>query len=179
MPRIAYLAWGSLIWDRRDLTIRGDWSLEGPLVRIEFLRESQCKRITLVLHHEADPVQGLWALASEDDPALAVKSLQRREKCKRSSIGIWSTGDCSPTEVLELPQWASRHKIDVAIWTALGPKFHGTDGQIPTIDQVVDHLRCLDGVERAQAEQYVRRAPTQVNTAYRRKIERVLGWTAV
>lgn len=35
MMRIAILAWGSLIWDRRDLPIAGDWQQGGPVVAIK------------------------------------------------------------------------------------------------------------------------------------------------
>jgi hypothetical protein len=39
--KIAILAWGSLIWDRRDLQIAGDWQAGGPIVKIEFSRVSK------------------------------------------------------------------------------------------------------------------------------------------
>ncbi len=36
--KIAILGWGSLIWDRRDLQIAGDWQQGGPVLPIEFSR---------------------------------------------------------------------------------------------------------------------------------------------
>ncbi len=65
------------------------------------------------------------------------------------------------------------------MWTNLGSSFGGTNGRTPTEREVVGYLRALEGEARAAAEEYVRRAPRQINTAYRRAIEKVLGWTPV
>jgi hypothetical protein len=48
---------------------------------------------------------------------------------------------------------------------------------LPTADEVVDYLKSLEDGTREEARDYVRKAPTQVNTAYRRAIEAALGWT--
>jgi hypothetical protein len=37
---IAMLAWGSLIWNPRDLPISGEWRQAGPVLPIEFSRIS-------------------------------------------------------------------------------------------------------------------------------------------
>jgi len=65
------------------------------------------------------------------------------------------------------------------VWTNLPPKFGGIDGRIPTESEVVAYLQALEGEARAAAEKYVRRAPRQIATAYRRAIERALGWTPI
>jgi len=62
------------------------------------------------------------------------------------------------------------------VWAALGPKFKGND-DVPTADQVIDHLRALQGRTREEAERYIRQAPAQIDTRYRREIEAALNWT--
>lgn len=47
---------------------------------------------------------------------------------------------------------------------------------MPTGEEVVGLLRALDAAKRPEAEGYVRQAPAQIDTPYRRLIERELGW---
>jgi hypothetical protein len=48
---------------------------------------------------------------------------------------------------------------------------------MPTIDDALKSLRELPNEKRRNAEEYIRRAPTQIDTAYRRRIETELRWT--
>jgi len=47
--KIAVIAWGSLVWDPRDLDIEPEWREDGPLLPVEFARFSGRERLTLVL----------------------------------------------------------------------------------------------------------------------------------
>ena len=46
---------------------------------------------------------------------------------------------------------------------------------MPTAEQVIAYLRALDGEDRQKAEEYVRKAPAQIDTPYRRLIAQELG----
>lgn len=178
MMTIACLGWGSLVWDPRELPIQSTWFVDGPFVQVEFARESIDKRITLVLCEKAYLVRSLWAVMDTQDPEEARKALRDREgipKDKLDRIGLWKTGQSAPNYISQLPQWATAVGVDAVIWTALGPKFNGKD-QTPTCDQVITHLRSLDGNARAVAEKYVRHTPPQIDTKYRRRIEAELRW---
>lgn len=175
---IACLGWGSLIWDPKNLPIRRSWFNDGPLVRVEFLRQSKDQRITLVLHDSVKLVRSLWALMAVDDPGDARKKLAEREGTSEQDIEHWSRGEREPASrcIIDLDAWATSRGIQDVVWTALPPKFKCEVHPPPTRDEVVEHLSGLRGPERATAERYVRHAPRQIDTEYRRRIEAQLGW---
>ena len=107
----------------------------------------------------------------------AAEALRKRENTASKWIGRWSRGNEDPRNILNLGAWASTHDVDHVIWTALGPRFG--DGELaPTEDQAIAYLGKLSGKTAKCARQYVRCAPQQVDTAYRRRIALCLGWTA-
>lgn len=181
MALTACLGWGSLVWDPRELPIHSVWFTDGPFVAVDFLRQSQDGRMTLVLDGTATPVRSLWAQMDATDLAQAREDLRTREGVPKStaeqSIGSWSRGRPSPANVVELDAWAQARGVEHVVWTALPAKFDG-EVRTPTADEVVDYLRGLIGPKRDNAEHYVRRAPRQVDTPLRRRIAAALNWTS-
>ncbi|MYN47639.1 hypothetical protein GTP23_21590 [Pseudoduganella sp. FT93W] len=179
MERLAYIAWGSLVWDPRALPLGSPWSSDGPRVCVEFARKSENGRLTLVLAGDAQPSTGFWALCPQDAMAQAIEALALREGIPPSArarrIGQWRPGQEDPPHMSDLSPWAARHGITGAVWTDLRPNFD--DGQTPGIDRVLHYLRGLTGEKRALAEEYIRKAPRQVRTRYRPDIEAEFGWT--
>jgi len=101
-----------------------------------------------------------------------------REKYLHKYIGYWTAtakNDFDSIDVIE--KWASAMNLDAVIWTALPPKFDGQTGRIPTADEVISFLRNLPQEKNKNAEEYIRRAPRQIDTHYRRRIEAELNWT--
>ena len=177
MTNIACLGWGSLIWNPGDLPIRRCWFEDGPLIPLEFARESQNRRITLVVEPAARPVRSLWALMDGEDLTEMRECLRVREgRTKPEYIESWSCGEASPCCIPGLGEWALARKLDAVIWTALPPRFKKMDGKIPEETDVVSCLRELRGAIRDEAERYIRQAPRQIDTAYRRRIEAEFGW---
>lgn len=181
---IACLGWGSLIWDERNLDVDGQWRGDGPALPIEFARQSSDGRITLLLVQGFAPVPTLWSVFNTGDLLRARESLRQRERIPRSRAGDlitqWRRGE-NPVAEHDgtISAWAAGMGLEAAVWTNLPPKLGGIDGRMPTENEVVAYLRALQGETRAAAEQYLRRAPRQIATAYRRAIERALGWTPV
>ena len=103
-------------------------------------------------------------------------ALQKREGCLPKAIGSWVVGDPSPTLVLGLPDWARARGVDAVVWTALPSNFPNKVAA-PTEDDVIQYLGQLTGSVRDNAERYVRNAPKQIDTPYRRRIEATLHWT--
>ena len=181
MPVIACLGWGSLVWDPRTLAIQRQWFPDGPFVRVEFLRQSENGRITLVLDKAATvSVRALWAVMDSTDITAAVTALRDRESIKvkneKEHIGLWTTGTPSPPLIPNLAAWAQVNAAEFVVWTALPPKFKDFD-HAASAEEVVDYLGSLMRRAREDAERYVRYAPPQIDTPYRRRIEATLGWT--
>ena len=178
--KIACLGWGSLIWNPGVLVIERHWFEDGPLAPVEFTRKSDDRRITLVIDATAAPIRLLWSLMLVTDVPAAVDNLRVRERILRSrnvpGIGRWEKGNTAPMLIPELPPWAEARGLDAVVWTALGPRFNDQRTS-PSAEQIIAHLDSLTGLERAAAEEYVRCAPPQIDTEYRREIEAKLGWT--
>ena len=175
---IACLGWGLLIWDPRELPIRREWFDDGPLLRVEFTRQSNNGRMTLVLEPTAPEVRSCWAIMATDDLALAKRQLMVREgtknrDCATRSQGAAAPSLCRPTG-LGLSPWRGRRGLD---WHC--PRQFDGQSVAPTIEQVVSYLQGLEGAKKDEAERYIRHAPRQIDTPYRRRIEADLGWTAL
>lgn len=180
MARIACLGWGSLVWDPRELPIQRQWFTDGPFVRVEFVRQSDNGRMTLVLEASAPPVRSLWAVMDDTDIDVAREALRKREgmsKSRAAEIRGWSRGAVSPELIPDLSEWADSHGVEGVVWTGLPSKFNGVEEYTPAIREVLDYLRTLTGPRRDMAERYVRCAPPQIDTPYRRSIEAELQWT--
>ena len=177
MTNIACLGWGSLIWCPKTLPIRQGWFEDGPLIPLEFARQSEDGRITLVIWRKARPVHSLWALMDSDSVDKAIRQLQRRERTSKKFIGVWSRGGPYIDEIPGLSEWALARDIDSVVWTALLPKLKGIDPWQPNVEDVLRHLQKLSGTKQgARAEEYIRRAPRQIDTDFRRRIEAELQW---
>ncbi len=181
MPLIACLGWGSLIWDPRGLPIQRQWFADGPMAPVEFLRQSRDGRMTLVLGGSAARVRVLWAVMDTTEIQVAREALRLREGISQErvdpDIGVWIAGAETPELIAGLPQWAAAHGVEAVVWTRLGARFAGKAGNVPTADQVIAHLTGLTGTARENAERYIRSAPRQIDTIYRRQIEAALHWT--
>jgi hypothetical protein len=178
--RIAVLGWGSLVWDPRELQIRGGWNKDGPFLPIEFARISRDERLTLVLYPGANAVQTLWAISANEDLNQARKNLREREGTNIEGIAYVSILDdqsnCQtvPESCEVIRQWAEENELDAIIWTDLPSNFKKETGMDFTEDNVIIYLRSLEGESLEKAEEYVRKTPPQVKTTIRGRIEREL-----
>ena len=182
--RIACLGWGSLVWNPEGLPIRRGWFEDGPLLPIEFSRESNGQRITLVLVEGVAPVRSLWALMSVADLAKAREALADREgmgpKTRARYVGYWSLDGASAGVGSEaIAQWATTKGLEGVVWTSLPPGFKQAVEALMTPEDVVTYMEDRGAEARRSAEEYVRRAPRQMDTEVRRRLELEFGWTPV
>jgi hypothetical protein len=122
MATIACIGWGSLIWDSRGLPVDGKWFEDGPLVRVEFVRQSSDRRITLVLESMAPPTRALWTILRSREIDDAKASLQTREGCGPTGVDAWSPGASEPHNVIALPEWARARGIEVCRVDGIAPE---------------------------------------------------------
>ncbi len=174
---IACLGWGSLIWNPDDLPIDGQWQKDGPELPLEFTRQSNNGRLTLVIDDDAKPLTTLWASMKSKILSEAAEALRLREgRPNPKFIGRWPSSDQTFPHQQIIADWAKQRDIEGVVWTALPPKFSGISDRKPSVDEAVAYLNTLSGDRRKEAERYIRCAPQQVRTAYRERFESELGW---
>lgn len=173
---IAYLGWGSLVWDPRGLPIRGKWQPDGPFLPIEFARQSDDGRITLVLVQGRPLVRSLWVLSAAQTLERAKEALRIRECTDAKYIAQWPGGGEEGEVSERIRDWGTVARIDCVVWTALPEKFNG-EKRVPSLEEVIGYLAGLPHERRICAERYIRMAPRQIDTDYRREIEFKFGWT--
>lgn len=195
MMKIAFLGWGSLVWDPRELQIKGGWQRDGPRIPIEFARISRGGRLTLVIRRETAVVQTLWAHACHTELGAARCNLREREKTPRiCHIGFifthrdddQNTNILSEKYVKDIRMWALEKGLGAVVWTDLPSNWHDPptafqDKVKPPFnrDNVIAYLKSLEGESLSEAEKYIRFAPRQVQTRVRRRIEKELDWQFV
>lgn len=171
----ACLGWGSLIWNPETLPLASAWSKDGPLLPLEFARESQDGRMTLVIVDDSAPVRTLWAkldVRSIDD---AVQALFERERAEWiGSIGRWPLSGRAHRYSAEIGSWAETKGLQGVVWTDLKAGFRPDRKSIPTLEQTEQHMLALSPDARAKAAEYVLNAPKQIATPFRPALERLL-----
>jgi len=175
--RIGILGWGSLIWeDNREFDAWHDsWQFDGPILKIEFSRISTTRlgALTLVIDPEHGyPTTVAWCLSKRTTVEDVISDLRRREGTTIQHIGYSRVGEQSEdTDALEMEgsivKWAREKSLGAVVWTALKSNFQEKT-RIPfSVEASVTYVKTLDSPGRAQAAEYVRRAPEFVQTAVR------------
>jgi len=190
---IVCLGWGSLIWDPDPLPLspaRPRWYTDGPALPVEFAHQSSRNRVTLVIlppgKETGPPVPVLWAVMNCSDPTEARIKLAIREYrgepppgWAESNIGLCSEGSQHIFPHSEIiAKWAEEKGHSAVVWTTLPPRFEDEDHRIPSCTEVLQHLQDLQQRDHHRlAEEYIRRAPCEIKTAYRREITELLHWS--
>jgi hypothetical protein len=187
--KIAVLAWGSLVWDRRKLAIADDFRPHGPHLPIEFCRISGGGRLTLVIDEAlgascatyaaqssfADlngALENLWVReGSAGEPLPRDPQNQGRVGFVDVSLGQHSERamERHPKAVAAITAWAKANGYDAAIWTALASNFHEPEkAGVPfSAKAVIRYLETLDAPKIDAALSYIHGAPPEVQTPIR------------
>jgi hypothetical protein len=184
MSTIACLGWGSLIWDPRDLPVSGGWRSDGPSLPLEFARISSrgkdIERLTLVIvPGYGARVISLWTFLSVNTPEAARATLSKREGCPERLIGLWRATDSDDPLVPEIAAWARGQGVTEVVWTDLRANFGEGGDRLPTADEAMNYLKGLTAEKLRGSEEYIRKAPAQIDTPYRRRFVAEFEWAPI
>jgi hypothetical protein len=172
---IAYLGWGSLIWNPGDLPITGGWLHGGPILPIEFSRISKDDRLTLVIDGvNGVPVETCFAYCACSDVLEAIEKLRIREGASGKYIGHVVTADSHVESYMspyhgQIAEWGREMNIDVVIWTALPSNFVEKTNSPYTADNALKYIINLQGKAMYHAIEYIDNAPDIVMTPFRNR----------
>lgn len=123
----------------------------------------------------------MWCLLDQPDMESARKALQQREGITGNGLaGIGSEPpqqDRTYAHADTVSTWLREKSLDCVVWTALSPNFGEQGNSAPDLTLVIEHLQGLPIEQQRAAEEYVRRAPSCVQTPMRAAIEAHFGWT--
>lgn len=184
--KIAILGWGSLIWDSRKLKYDKQigWLTDGPKLPIDFSRISNDGRLTLVIDENAESVKTLYAFSEYRTLDKANLNLAVREGTGIKSIGCYNKIKVSfvPSDFRfseNIQNWADTMDIDAVIWTNLSPNFALKTEKDLTIDNIVSYYNDLNGHQKTLFEEYIRKAPDQIDTQIRKQIMTNYDWSSM
>ena len=187
---IALLAWGSLLWDKGELALATGWERGGPELPLEFSRVSTSRNgaLTLVIDpkHGTD-ISTFVAISHFQHLDHALSNLCRREGTSLESIGYVcchcgkSRSNILSTASKRIADWAKKQTIDAVIWTDLPSNFDTIDKSaysdiddpaLPfSMTNAQRYLHGLQAVGAAKAREYIKKAPSEVLTALRKRMQ--------
>jgi hypothetical protein len=184
--KIAVLAWGSLVWDPRELKTAAKFAANGPLLPIEFCRISSDGRLTLAIDETFGAMCKTYsALSTLDTLDGAIENLRLREDLPNArAVGFVEPGsgrqsgaavERHPQAVATIGAWAESLGYDAAVWAALASNFDewGKGGEPFSLTAAMRYLETLEAEEAAKfarALDYIRMAPPEVETPVREEV---------
>lgn len=180
--KIAVLAWGSLIWDPRNLDIAGKFEPGGPELPVEFSRVSGKKtgklRLTLVIDEtNGTPCQTYVAVSSCDTLLSAKENLRDREGMDhvngvgfidRQSGKVSFRAEERHADALKtIGTWLQMTDYDAVIWTALASNFSQEKTEQYSVEAAMRFVDQLPDDQQVRAIEYFQEAPDTVQTPFR------------
>ena len=148
VAKMAYLGWGSLLWNYKDLKI-GEWEKTSLKLPLEFSRISQDGRLTLVIDEENGAENNIWMTpAKYKNIDLAINALKKREKTLKGAISYvnlpkkkYRIRNTSPKIAQQLVMWALKEGLDVIIWTDLSTNWEKVRDKKYTVDDAIKYFK--------------------------------------
>ena len=146
--KIAYFAWGSLLWDSEGLNLQTPWKKTNIRLPLNFSRISDNGkgRLTLVI----DNIDGVsnpiyYAITKTNNLNTAIENLKIREGTIPKYIGYINLKNensrysdrLTQKDIEKFKTFALKNKIDAVVWTDLYPNFKNfsTDNALKYINK--------------------------------------------
>jgi len=146
--KIAYFAWGSLLWDSEELNLQTSWKKTNIRLPLNFSRISDNGkgRLTLVI----DNINGVsnpiyYAITKETNLNDVIKNLKIREGTIPKYIGYINLKNensrysdrLTQKDIEKFKTFALKNKVDAIVWTDLYPNFKNfsTNNALKYIDK--------------------------------------------
>jgi len=175
--KIAILAWGSLIWDKRELKIEPKWYTGGVELPIEFSRISKDGRLTLVVDEKnGTMIETYWAISTSLNLNDAIVNLKRREGTIDKRIGFVdlendrNNSHLSPDIIDKISNWAKDNDLSAVLWTDLPSNFLEKRGIEFSIENATNYLESLKEKTKELADKYIIESPPQTMTYLKKQL---------
>ncbi len=132
--KIAYFAWGSLLWDSDGLDLQTHWKNTNIRLPLNFSRISDNRngRLTLVIDNKDGILNPIYyAITKSINLNKAIQNIKIREGTITKYIGYINLKNnasryserLSNEDIKSFKSFALKHKIDAIVWTDLHPNF--------------------------------------------------------
>ena len=131
--KIIYLAWGSLLWNHKNLKLKSNWKKSPIHLPLNFSRVSDKGkgRLTLVIDNKTGVENNIYyAETKSSDLNKAINNLKIREKTSKSLIGYinlkensYRTQLLTHDNIKKITKFAQINGFDAVIWTDIPPNF--------------------------------------------------------
>ena len=153
---------------------------QGLELPLEFSRVSKSRNdaLTLVIDkNDGTQCRVFYVMSKRKALNDAICDLRSREETSCENIAYWTTG--RGTSKLEATQerieaWAKKSNLDAVIWTALESNFtkkNKANATVFSVENAIRHIKNLTREGKAKAAEYIWRAPNEIKTKLREKLE--------
>lgn len=156
--KIAYLAWGSLLWDYSELRLKKGWESSNLQLPLNFSRISDKGkgRLTLVIDNQTGKLNNVHIAKTKfSNLNSAINAIKIREKTKKNSIGYVNLKDNSSRTVNlnsnqldEIISLAKERNLDAIIWTDISPNFEEITGEKINVSNALKYIESKKSKKR-------------------------------
>lgn len=179
--KIAVIAWGSLVWDPRELLIHGNFKPKGPTLPLEFARISKDGRLTLAISKRHGILCRSYSATSKyfnlNDALLNLYfretgAIVKKHWDDQEVVAYYVRGKKIPNQAQYkiMADWLNRpnnHDYDAVIWTSLKMKFYEKTKVIFSPKSAIKYLMKLEPEAKSRALEYIDNAPPEIRTHVR------------